>query len=417
MKKINVIILLLMLTLFMPVTVKADMGAPMSSYKVRVDKKEGAPIYKWDSKTEAYEKTSKVLDYDTILTIVYEYINDNILYADAYYETIDEQVTIRLSDFAPTDVKLSDYKHDTSSKYYVFDDTCYLYKGPSEMYGKVSPETKLSVGTIIESKYFDDLWIYVEQNGVKGWAYKYTYDLSIYDEPAGMAQIDYYEPQKIKTVKKVSMYKSPKTEESLDITIPENTELETIYEYSKNPREPYYYVKYNGTYGWIETTFEEGIMQGSFINNIIYYKKVELEVTNSNGVILYETFNSNKNKITTIPAGTKLTAYYHASGSYAMDWYQVEYDGKIGWIDGSEYDNVSQEENNDETNVPEDNEVTDNKENNNNVPDKEENNSINTIILYCVSAAMIISLTALVTTILINKKKKDNNDNKEKSVK
>jgi len=138
-------LILFMMILFLPIFVKADMGAPMSSYKVRVSKVEGIDTYEWNRNTNRYEPTQEKLSYDTILTIRYENIRDNILFGQAYNNETDKSYEIKLSDVSPVEINLNDYKKETKSKYYVFDDTCYLYKGPSKVYDKISPETSLPI--------------------------------------------------------------------------------------------------------------------------------------------------------------------------------------------------------------------------------------------------------------------------------
>ena len=408
MKKIKVIVLLLILTLIAPINIQADMGAPQTNYKVRVNNPEGIYAYKWTSNGSKYEKTSTILKYDTVVTVSYEEIVDGILYGHAYNESKDEQVIIKLSETTPVEVKLSDYKKDNKVKYYVFDETCYLYKGPSKRYGKVETNAKLDVDTIIETEYYDEVWIYVEQNGVKGWAYAYSYSYN--DEPAGMVKIDANRNAEIKTIKEVEMYKSPKTDESLGVTIPVGIEIETIYNYSKQPREPYYYVKYNDTYGWIKVSKESSIQNDGIVTNIMYKQNKEIEITNVNGVSLYPNFNTDKNEITVIPYGTKLQSYYYVSCDHSAPWSQIEYNGKSGWINENDLYTYEENENSEILN-PDTEDEQENDEATNDKTEKKDIN-VNTIILYCVATAIIISLTAIVTTILINKKIK--NKNKEK---
>lgn len=410
--KNNKLIILLLLFFIMPMFVKADMSAPMSSYKIRISNPEGAEVYEWNNKTRLFEKTGEKIDYDLVYIVQYEQIINNEIYAHITRKSIDDKgkVTysdiklIKLDDTRVIEIDIEDYEKEMLKKYYVFDDTCYLYKGPSKLYGKIEPEISLSVGTIIETEYYDELWAYVEYNGVKGWVYTYTFTtLSPYNESAGMVSISEYHPN-IKSVNELTLYNNPKTEEETGVTIHPEVELNTIYTYSSEVHNPYYYVDYNGTKGWVKTIYEDNV-----IMNIAYKanQEMSLKVDNKEGAALYKNPSNKNSSIGIIPYETKLTPTYSLNGSHTEEWYQVKYNDTIGWVnlqDVSYY-------NEDNSTIPEQptkpDDVIDTEVNTN-----QTNNSINEKIIYYVCGAVILSLTAVVTILLVNKKKKEKNANK-----
>lgn len=420
MKK-NKLIILLTLFLMMPLFVKADMAAPSSSYKVRISNPKGAEIYELNEKDE-YKKTKEKLNYDEIYTVRYEKIHNNELYIDVEVEKIDEDgekyhdiITIKYKDTKLTEVKLKDYKQEEKIKFYVFDDSCYLYKGPSEKYGKINPETSLSVGTVLETIYYDEMWAYVDYNGKKGWVYTYSYSREN-SESAGMVGIYEYKDNedKIKTLEEIVMYKSPKTNEKLGVTIPKEIELKIIYSYSIEVKMPYYYVEYNGKKGWIKTIRDE-----DWIINNVAYKPVEgeyedLVVKDENGITFYSEANNKDTAIGKIPYKTKLTATYYLMDSHFASWLLIEYNGTKGWVDAYEFyddeEDIQEEDEilDDEDKTEEPDDIVDNEYNS----DSNQEKSINEKIIYYVCGAVILSLTAVVTIILINKKKKEKNANK-----
>jgi len=418
MKKNNKLIFLLLI-LFLPIFVKADMAAPMSSYEVRISNPEGAETYKWNGETNA--PTGKKLNYDEVYEVRYEIINNNEMYVDVNKKTTNEDgstsyselIRIKLKDTKPLEVKLEDHKKETKMKYYVFDDSCYLYNGPSQIYGKISPEISLSIGTIIEVEYYDDMWAYVEYNGYKGWVYTYTYRNNE-QEYSGMVNINNNYRENIITVKNVVMYKSPKTDEELGVVIPKEETLNVIYTYSMIPRSPIYYVEYNGTRGWIkpieekDNFSEDTNYNQNVITNIAYeYNGTsEFEVINENGVTFYSEINNKNSNIGIIPYKTKFIPILSIQQEYRSNWYMIEYNGAKGWIYDNYKDISSKSTPEEKPTTPIAPEPT---------PEEEDENiesSINEKVIYYIVGAIILSLTSIVTILLINKKKKEKNATK-----
>jgi len=396
---------LLLLILFIPCFVKADMGPPMmTEYQVRVTNPNGTTAIN----TEGEE--IRTFKYDEIIKVNYEKIINNELYGGNFGELVKLSDTKLVTDV----VDLEKFKNERKQKYYIFDDTNVLYKGPSKTYGKVEPETTLKKGSIVETEYYDQLWAYVEQDGVKGWVYTYTYtDVAPYEEQPGMAiyATDWYNGSvKVKkTIEEKKIYKSPKEKEVI-ATIPKDTNVNIIYVYNDEPKFPYYYVSYDGKKGWVKAEAIE-IEGNSFLNmlNQVVTTNSTYKVDNSNGISMYKEYNSTSEILETIPNNTILDVKYELIGNYHWPWYQVEYNGKTGWVKGENVkidDNgtTSQPDNNNteeeqETNIPNTEDTTMEKD------EEQEKLSPREIIIICITTAVVASLTAFVTIKLINKKK------------
>jgi len=411
MKKMKYIILLLLMII--PILVKADMAAPMSSYKIRISNPNGANTYEWNPDEKEYTLTETKLNYDEVYNIAYEQIIDGELYGQASIRVKDENGWqtenyfgyIKLSDTSPLEVNIEDYKKETSVKYYVFDDTCYLYKGPSKIYGKIEPKIFIKKGTTIESNYYDEMWTYIEYNGVKGWVYKYTFNKGPYNEPAGMVYVNEKKEynRKILTMKEIELYKSPKTDEKTDKTIPKGVSLDYIYVYLMEPFSPNYYVSYNGNYGWLKTEQEDYI-----ITNIAYYTRSTLKIKNDDGLKMYISPNQNSEVLANIPKDTEVTSKYSLEESHSTPWYYINYNGTEGWLYINTYEDIeylSNEENQAVEEIKEDLPEEIPEEEKTIIP-KQEDDNVNDLIIYYLLGALIICLTAIVILLLVNKKKK-----------
>lgn len=413
MKKIKYFIMLILF--LMPIIVKGDMAAPMTSYKVRISNPEGASIYEWDSEQKSYVATGKKLNYDEQYDIMYEQIINNELYGNASVNVKDENENeysisigyIKLSDSSPLKIDLEAHKKNLLIKYYVFDDSCYLYNGPSKIYGKVEPETALKKGTIIESYYYDDMWMYIDYNGIKGWVYKYSYDIFNNAETSGMAYVieNTTYNRKIFTMKDIELYDSPKTDKKIGNIIPKGTTLDYEYIYSMKPHVPNYYVSYNGNSGWIKTEYDDNYI----ISNIAYYNTTSLKVKRTHGIDLYTNPDTNSGILVRIPGGSELTSKYIMDGGPgAASWYYVSYDIKEGWIYIENYEDIEfiSKEENPVIEEIEPMETIGEDEGQKKEEQKEEVvNDINDMLIYCSIGALALCLTAIVIILLVNKKK------------
>lgn len=433
MKKIKMIILLVLLSL--PMVVNADMAAPMSSYNVRVSNVNGTDIYKYNQNTQKYEKTGEKANYDEIYFVNYENIINNELYGFSKKVDLEndpkgensELVYIKLSDTMPLEIELEDLKKETKLKYYVFDNTNYLYKGPSTIYGKVEPEIALEIGITIEVEYYDDMWAYVEYKGVKGWVYTYTFANKYGNliENSGMVRIYDNKSTDIFALKDLELYSSPKEDKKLGKIIPKNTKLEQLYSYTLIGNEGFinnYYVEYNGVKGWIRTEYGRTIFnkkentEKAIINiGYNYFSDNNMSgIKNQDGVKLYSDYNDENSVIATIPYEGKINILYEISMPHGTAAYRVKYNELEGWIraeGAGQFFHYDENGNLKEENVTNPNQNIignviegDMEEDNDEVLEKE--TSINEKIIYYICGTVVVCLTAFVTILLVNKKRK-----------
>ncbi len=173
----NKLFVFLITSLFIfPLFVMADVGAPeVTEYEVRVKNKDGATLYGW--------KDEKItVPYDTKLTVTFEHDDEGKFYGTVEYNK--KSYDIDLAEVETIEKKIEPTKFDKLDmpvKLYVFGEDCYMFNGPSKIYGKIDGDAKIPVGTELEYEYTDGLWSYVEYNGKKGWIITYSFS-SLYDE-------------------------------------------------------------------------------------------------------------------------------------------------------------------------------------------------------------------------------------------
>ena len=159
---------LLVMILFVPFFVKADMGAPMlRMYKAEVIKESGADYYDIDSKI----KKVGHFDKGTQVEIEYEEVFDKVLYLmfnqneDYYYIKADDVLPVQ-KEVTPKSDGVDKLEYEVTFKVYA--DEVVVRKGPSVTYDTVGTLKKDATG---KYKYYIDEsgYIYAEANGLKGW--------------------------------------------------------------------------------------------------------------------------------------------------------------------------------------------------------------------------------------------------------
>ena len=161
------LISLLLVILFLAVSnVKADAGGPMViGYDVIVSNKNGAACYKYNN--GKYDKTNKVLSYDTVINI-YEELSSND-YVSIWQESCDyvkkADLKTKKDTFGINEEgveKLTEVKAVVLAK-----GGLNLRKGPAVAYSRITTIPQYSVITL---KYrAGTYWFYTEFNGKSGW--------------------------------------------------------------------------------------------------------------------------------------------------------------------------------------------------------------------------------------------------------
>ncbi len=240
--------------------------------------------------------------------------------------------------------------------------------------------TTLKPGTTLIAEYFsgdteDGRWyeVYYEKDGIKG--YLELYDAYSYDfknKKFEQNSIQYQEKKTFITPKKTNLYESPNLDSKVISTIPANTSI-TSELYGSN----FVYYEKDGVKGWI-------------IDDYIIGDYGTQKFIIDNDMNIYDSLDSDRKVITTIPANTEFKSKYFDSIN-KISYY--EKDNVKGWIDYSKSNNIQKEEQNKQENDKPKEETIIKKKNNN-------------IIYICIGAGVVLSITAVVTIILINKKKK-----------
>lgn len=430
MKKIIYVILGVLL--FLPVLVKADMGAPVvERYKLTPKSPDGADIYNWDYDKEDYVKTGRKLAYGKVIEI------DNDDEWVSWEDSEEAEDTVKLSDLVPV---VKNYKVDEKrlSKQYevLVTKKQDIRKGPAAGYestGKTIP-----AGTKVKVKYFDPdskgnkqltgdttPWVYVEYNGTKGFIV--SFEGTIASDPVYTTVVANCnaEVKNAETGKKVA-------------TISPNVKFNaTVYEL--DPWAEYYYIEYGSV---------KGIVNDGHIavkRKAITFKPTEkIQVY---GSLKHDGDDEKGTKVvTTITKGTSFKSEYYCEIN--PDGIYVYYEnGNIkGWIsesghevdpnnEDSDYIEVAKilgftypgennpfikvEKTTETTTEPEettpvepepiDNTTTNDDTTNNDTP--KESKGIPQIAYLCLGAAVIIFITALTTAMLINKKNNGGNNN------
>jgi len=405
MKKIKFILLTILLVI--PTIVKADAGAPMSHYKVRISNPNGAYIYDYKSSDEGYVKTEYKIEYDKVVTINTEMVISGETFGGYVCTNEDREHCgyINLSNTEGLTIDLNDYHSNYEKTFYVYDDTCLLSNGPSSsVYKKIGSETKLEKGYTFTTDYYDDLWAYIPEKKV--WVYTYSYEFyKLSDNTYGTCVITKSdETFNLLTLEEVKIYDSPKNKDKVLGTIPANTKISASYYYYSQKLYPHYYVTYNGVTGFIAPNVDEN---DYVVRDVAHEESSTIKVIAAEGIPLYKEYNTNSEVIATIPQDTVLTSELSLYAHHGPMLYKVEYENQTGWVEWS-YDKVES------TSSP----VAEAPEEPEEEPDviiddsPKTNPTLNQIITICSVIVAIVCITAMVTIILINKKKEKKNANK-----
>lgn len=394
MKKI--IYLIISLFIFIPVCILADMSGPMiREYKATPKSPNGAPVYYYDDEKEGYVKNGEMLEFGKVITVDVE---------ESEFICIDEdcEKEVSIKDLVAVDNNYNIPENELSKEYdaiAIID--LDIKKGPASAYEgtgvTIKAGTKFKARDLgyvdDESKEFSsDEWnpyIYVNYNGTKGFVLSYEGTVGYGgSEQTGIASIDL-------------PFTDPKTGAKID-TIKANTVIKTMI-YGSDVWSGLYYLEYNGKWGTVDNSVfivEDKNIEFTVTENLKIYDKVTI---NDNGEITGKV-------IGTIPKGTKFNSKFYDSENWYMT---IRYENANikGWIyvendDSEESDNyykgLSFE-------WPYDDEIEKPTDDNNDIVPAPKNNKMQ-IVYLCIGAALLISLTAVVTIILVNRKKNVKNE-------
>ena len=379
---------MLILIMFIPFVVKADMGAPMlRQYEVLVAKEDGIDYYDYYSgfkKKGTYNK-------DQVLTVIFESEEDGQKYLAVSTEggyNYNDYYYVKASDVVVKngEVKTSDsgVAHlEKANKFRIYKEDAIVRKGPSFMYDEVG---KVKKGTIGSYKFYIEgsQYIYVDVDGVSGWIDTSDSNVLFYDG-------NYIASEKI---------------ELSCATIPVGTVLTNVW------RADSWGMKSLITYDDCTELFD------NFRTN----KFVSLDETPkvnkiSKDIKIYDTTSSNKKVLKEVTKGSEVVFFteYGYIEDFEEHWddvsYYVMYDGIKGWTSSLNYDDFTYVKDSEESLInpeevepPAEEPKEEEKDEKND--DKKSVLDTKTVILMCVVAGVSICLTAIVTIILVNKKNK-----------
>ena len=384
MKKIFSIILLTILLI--PVTVKADMGAPeVLNYTAIVIRDTGVDFY---SEVGKEPKKAGHLDKDEKVEVQYELTDDGVTYLFACQEDA-ECFYVDSSYVLPENKEVSPdhkgvYKYSEPVEFFINADEVEVRKGPSISYesvGKLVKGYKGKTSYIASSHY-----IYVETDKIKGWV-----------EMLGEA-----------VFKKSSRNLIAVTDVLTKCgVIPANTIIDDVWD--ATAWDGTSKIKYNGCEDIVRT----------FRSSEFYYISQPIEETAYEDGKIYET-GELKKELVSIPKDSKMQVMGRSGNGGQTDVLYVEYNGVKGYYASNSYVELMNEQNaNPQKPEPveptpepieptpepaEDIEPIEPKE------DTKESKGMDTltIVIICCVSAIAIALAAVTTIVLINKKKKKN---------
>lgn len=322
--KITRVFGLLICLMVFPLIVHADVGMPdIKPYDVVVTKVEGIKL------EDSYDKTSVVIPYDTKVTVNMEYYNsgDKKYYGYVEYEGVSGEIDLSEVKIANEKVDLTKYdKLDEPYKVYAIHDI-EMYKGPSQLYGKVDGG-KIPKGATISYEYYDEVWALVNYEGKEGWIIRYPFGKLYGELQSSIASFAPKGKNKVMFIDDVnSLFVDPTSDETIPVRIPKGAVVEYEYSYASLKSE-YLYIDYDGTKGWIYVTY----FMGPYTSEGVVESQCETGIVISDDVYIYsevDELNSKTNK--KVSKGTEFNIMYSYEKEGAA-WYYISYEDTEGWI-------------------------------------------------------------------------------------
>ena len=316
---------ILIIFLLFPFIVNAETIPNQYDYDVITS--EDTYIYDEDGQelTEIPAETELIIDSE-------RYINDN-QYGITTYENNTGYILLNKVNMKTKKINVNTLDIKEEKKIITLAETK-IYKGPSMNYEEL--EEGIPKFQELTTKYYDDVWAYVDFNGVSGWIYTYTDKYNVYDNIASVGQVE-KEQKEILIAEKMELYSSPITETKSETEVEQNQTYFYKYYYN-NKGNKYIYIEKDNIKGWLEDK------TGTSEAKIAINKGCNSLYAINNSTILYTTFNDLTSKSSyKILQGQELKVLYTATLDNGHEWYYVQYLGKKGWIIGSASDNTTQQ--------------------------------------------------------------------------
>ena len=395
----------------LPMSVKADMGAPGAApIKMIPRSAEGAVYYNCDDLS-----VKGNVPYNKEIKVYYEEVLVGETYGHAEIFEDGEYYCIEMSDFiTSTKEYLPDFDSEDT---YDFEVNYEIYvngskgikmrKGPSSVYDAI---VTIPYGELVKATAASGdegiAWAYVSYKGKSGWIYMLEGDAV-------------YKAKPLRFYKDVEVYEGSfyDGESKVIGTIPAQEVVKDVYTLIEWTDKLGYYVEYNGIKGFVEDYFYR-------IEEINQKKLDKLEIKANTKLYQYpddKELGSIDKKLVTSANGFYITEEMDEEiDDFVYEtWLCIEYNGEYVWINKSSLEKESQKkfdtylENRTEEDdyiqeVADPKEETKDKEEDESSSDKIKKASLGAkeIVILCVGGAIISALTAIVTIVLMNKKSK-----------
>lgn len=325
MKKTIFLFLIFNLIVLIPIFSQADIGAPaIPEYDAIVIKADGTELL-----NNNYESMGIIVPFNSNIVVKYEYYFDNKNYANIEYNGENGYVKIEDISASVDGIDFSEFENVESQnlEMYAYKEGAYLYKGPSVTYGRVDNNEMVKVGDTVKILYDagGECWGYVNYNGTKGWVYYYQLmDNGLYYEVSSLCKKMLKKSSVITIQDGLRLVSSPDNRENyLDVQIPKGTKLEYRYVFELH-EQPYVYVTYNGVNGWLDSNYENAVLE---ISNIYIY------VNDKNNVKVYEKPFEGEKEVNNLENGKVYRATHYSTDHIGAEVkYVIEVDGENYWL-------------------------------------------------------------------------------------
>lgn len=368
-------------------------------YKAKCSNSNGADYYE-DVTDDDYTNLKKIgsLPYGTKITITYERAG-YARFSKGIIKTSDIESIVNKLAFNSKNVRKTNHKVITLVD-------VLIHSGPAEGYKVIGSVPKLTEIILeYEPNIYEDensIWYGIKYNGVEGWiptdgvVKPYSSNDLVIDYVAFKQNHLLYLKEDISIInengKKIS-------------TIKKGTILKSSEFYSNYYKDPIYVSTSNGINGYIDSF--DGIYKyynyalGSITEEASMFKEI---------VGLHDEEFESKERISVIPASTKVKVIYE-NINYENPEVYVEYNGKKGWIDSykikideNTIKNPETEESTTTTTTTTPLEIEEPTTKKEELEEKNKTISSELIIIFCLSGALLIALTVLITILLVKKR-------------
>lgn len=302
---------LILVVLLMPVIVKADMSPPYLGEMEAIISNENGAISESGEKLEYGQKVKL----------------ENIYITDKYYSVSlannpQKTYKILIEDLSPLKFNIEDFKREYYIRRYAYKDTK-MYLGPAAYYDEIEG-IEIPAGTVLNSNYYSDLYMYVTYNGVSGWVYSYNSARFGYlnkDKTKGTL-VEFSDlTTKMYSYEKIELLNEPVDGQKTGQTIPMDAELNIKYVFDE-----YLYVEHKGNEGWVHN------------DSVKAEDNRQLYIT-QNKINVYDSPFEDAKIIGTLTKDQQINTKYimYTPSRVGLEWFYVKNNEIEGWVSFNTY--------------------------------------------------------------------------------